>query len=98
MMFKPQHCGLYFTRDHVIQARRDQDLEPFRSAFLYLRDREQQGAQAALWYGLRYCFDSEDKSGELAIAALERYINEPIIEDMTYLDTVAQTLMLAQAF
>ncbi|HVU11503.1 MAG TPA: alginate lyase family protein [Phototrophicaceae bacterium] len=98
MMFKPQHCGLYFTPDHIAQARRDQDAEPFRSAFLYLLDREQQGAEAAQWYGLRYRFANDDQAGELTIAALERYVSEPVIEDMTYLDTVAQTMMLAQAF
>ncbi len=97
-MFKPQHCGLYFTQDHIHQARRGQDSEPFRSAFLYLRDREQQGAAAAQWYGLRYRFEDDEDAGELAIAALERWIAEPIAEDMTYLDVVAQTMMLAQGF
>ncbi|MFN8562512.1 MAG: alginate lyase family protein [Anaerolineae bacterium] len=97
-MFKPLHCGLYFTFDHVGQARRERDSEPFRSAYQYLREREQQGAQAAQWYGLRYRFDADDDAGELAIAALERYMGEPLIEDMTYLDAVAQTMMLAQAF
>lgn len=97
-MFKPLHCGLYFTDDHVRQARRERDSEPFRGAYLYLREREQQGPNAVQWYGLRYLFDSDDRAGELAIAALERYMNEPLIEDITYLDAVAQTMMLAQAF
>ena len=97
-MFKPQHCGLFFTENHVGQARRDRDSEPFRMAYLYLHDREQQGADAAQWNGLRYRFEGDENAGEIAIAALERYISEPMIEDMTYLDVVAQTMMLAQAF
>ena len=97
-MFKPLHCGLYFTYDHVGQARRERDSEPFRSAFQYLREREQQGPQAAQWYGLRYRLDADEYAGELAIAALERYISEPLTEDITYLDAVAQTMMLGQAF
>ncbi|MCC6804894.1 MAG: alginate lyase family protein [Anaerolineae bacterium] len=97
-MFKPLHCGLYFTFDHVGQARRDRDSEPFRSAYLYLRERDQRGPQAALWYGLRYRFDADEHAGELAVAELERFIDELATEDMTYLDAVAQTMMLAQAF
>ncbi len=97
-MFKPQHCGLFFTSEHVEQARRERDSEPYRSAFLYLRDREQRGPEAAQWYGLRYRFEDDDDAGEVAIAALERSIDEPLTEDITYLDAVAQTMMLAQAF
>lgn len=97
-MFKPPHYGLYFTSDHVGQAQRARDMEPFQSAFLYLRDREQQGAQTAQWHGLRYQFEADEHAGELAIAALERYLFEPLTEDIPYLDAVAQTMMLAQAF
>ncbi|MEP7290868.1 MAG: alginate lyase family protein [Chloroflexota bacterium] len=98
MMFKPQHCGLYFTFDHVNQARRERDSEPFRSALLYLRDREQRGADAAQWNGLRYRVEADERAGEQAIATLEDCISEALTEDMTYLDTVAQTMTLAQAF
>jgi Alginate lyase len=97
-MFKPQHVGLFFTQDHIGQARREQDSEPFRTAFLYLRDREQQGSEATLWNGLRYRFSSDEAAGETAVAALQRFINEPLTDDVTYLDTVGQTIMLAQAF
>ena len=97
-MFKPQHCGLFFTQDHIGQARRERDSEPFRAAFIYLLDREQQGADAAQWNGLRYRFLGDEKAGETAVAALERFIDEPLTDDVTYLDTVGQTIMLAQAF
>jgi hypothetical protein len=97
-MFKPLHCGLYFTPDHVAQARRDRDHEPFRSAFLYLRDREQRGAEAAAWNGLRYRFEADELAGAQAIADLEDCIGDPLTEDMTYLDTIGQTMALGQAF
>src|SRR5215204_1476333 len=97
-MFKPLHCGLYFTPDHVAQARRDRDHEPFRSALLYLRDREQRGAEAAAWNGLRYRFEADELAGAQAIADLEDCIADPLTEDMTYLDTIGQALALAQAF
>ncbi|MEO8395039.1 MAG: DUF1998 domain-containing protein, partial [Chloroflexota bacterium] len=69
-MFKPQHCGLYFTNDHIGQARREQDSEPFRSAFLFLRDREQQGAEAAQWNAFRYRFQGDEDAGEKAVDML----------------------------
>ncbi len=97
-MFKPQHCGLYFTFDHVNQARRERDSEPFRSAFLYLRDREQRGAEAAQWNGLRYRFEADEYAGEKAIETLNECISEPVPEDMTFLDAIGQTMTLAQAF
>ena len=97
-MFKPLHCGLYFSFDHVNQARRERDNEPFLSAFLYLRDREQRGAEAAQWNGLRYRFDVDEIAGERAIATLEECIAEPLTEDITYLDAIGQTMTLAQAF
>lgn len=97
-MFIPQHIGLYFTSEHIEQARREHDSEPFRSAFLYLRDREQQGADAAQWNGYRYRFDLDRRAGEDAIDQLQRCIEDPLTEDMTYLDTVAQNILLAQSF
>jgi hypothetical protein len=97
-MFNPQHCGLYFTQDHVRQARRERDNEPFLSAYLYLHDREQRGAESAQWQGLRYRFENDEAAGESAIATLEQCIEEPLTEDMTYLDAVGQTMMLAQSF
>lgn len=92
------HCGLYFTEAHVQQAQRERGSEPLRSAFLYLHEREQRGAEAAQWHGFRYRFENDENAGELAVERLETCIDEPLTEDMTYLDTVAQTLMLAQSF
>lgn len=97
-MFKPLHCGLYFTPEHVAQARRERDTEPFRSAFIYLREREQKGAEQAQWNGLRYRFESDEQAGDRAIDDLESCIADPLTEDMTYLDTIGQTMTLAQAF
>ncbi len=93
-----KHCGLFFSEAHIEQAHRQRHSEPFQSAFLYLHDREQDGAAAAQWYGLRCRFNDDEDAGAIALAALEKYIDQPLSEDITYLDTVGQTLMLAQSF
>jgi hypothetical protein len=98
MTFRPQHVGIYFTQEHIEIARRERDREPFRGAYLYLNDREQSGSTAALWYALRYRFNMDERAGELALDPLQRHIDAPISEDVTYLDAVAETLMLTQAF
>jgi hypothetical protein len=98
MTFRPQHVGLYFTQEHIAAAQRDRDREPFRSAFLMLADREQAGVEAALWGGLRYRFVQDERAGENAAQALMRAIDVPPSDDLTYLDSVAQTITLVQAF
>jgi hypothetical protein len=97
-MFKPNHCGLYFTETHIQQAQRNRDREPFLSAFLYLHDREQRGAAAAQWHALRYRFEDDSNAGETAVGELDNAIAAPITDDLTYLDAVAETMMLAQSF
>lgn len=92
------HCGLYFTPEHIEQARRERNQEPFLSAWLYLRDREQSGAAEARWCGLRYRFSDDHEAGESAIHALEKFTNNEKSEANTYLDAVFETLVLAQTF
>ncbi len=92
------HCGLYFTEEHVRQAQRGRDSEPQLSAYLFLREREQRGIAAAQWYGLRYRFDDNADAGERAVEKLADCIDEPLSDDLPYLDTIAETLMLAQSF
>lgn len=98
MTFRPQHVGLYFTQEHVAAARRDRDREPLRASYLMLSDREQTGAEMAQWGGLRYRFNEDERAGEKAAQTLMQCIDAPLSEDMTYLDSVAQTIMLAQTF
>jgi hypothetical protein len=97
-MFNPQHYGLYFNHEHVAQVRRARDQEPFRSAVLYLHDREQRGFDEGQWLGLRYRFESDEAAGAEAVAALESCIVEPFTDDVTYLDAIGQMMALAQGF
>lgn len=97
-MFTPQHCGLYFTQEHIRQAQHERGSEPYLSAFLYLHDREQQGAAAAQWLGLRYRFEADEHAGTAAVTTLIGCIDEPLTADLTYLDAVAETMLLAQSF
>ncbi len=92
------HCGLYFTEEHVRQAQGARDSEPYLSAYLFLHEREQRGIAAAQWYGLRYSFDDNADAGERAVEKLADCIDEPLSDDLPYLDGIAETLMLAQSF
>lgn len=98
MTFRPQHVGLYFTQEHIVAARRDRDREPFRAAYLMLNDREQTDAQAANWGAFRYRFNMDERAGKLAIEALMKAIDAPLSDDVTYLHSVAETIMLTQSF
>lgn len=93
-----QHYGLYFTPEHIQLARRERNQEPFLSAWLYLRDREQSGAAEAQWCGLRYrCSDDHD-AGEAAIRLLEKFTDDERSTANTYLEAIFETLILAQTF
>ena len=98
MTFRPQHVGLYFTHEHITAARRDRDRDPLRAAYLMLNDREQSGTEVALWGAFRYRFNEDERAGEIAAEALMRAIDVQPSDDLTYLDTVAQTIMFVQAF
>jgi hypothetical protein len=93
-----QHCGLYFTPEHIQLAQRERNQEPFLSGWMYLRDREQNGAAGAQWSGLRYRFSDDYKAGESAIHALDKFTDNAQSEAQTYLDAIFETLVLAQAF
>lgn len=92
------HFGLYFTAEHIQLAQRERDQEPFLSAWLYLRDREQNGAAEAQWNGLRYRFSDDLEAGEAAILALERLTVDDHSTTNTYLEAVFETLVLAQTY
>lgn len=92
------HCGLYFSSEHIQLAQRERNQEPFLSAWMYLRDREQSGATEALWSGLRYRFGGDEKAAEAAVRTLIKYTDSQHSQANTYLDAIFETLALAQAF
>ena len=68
-----QHFGLYFTPEHVQNAHKNSEREPFPAAWAYLRESDiQPGTLAAVqWNGLRYRFDDDQKAGEQAVIDLQ---------------------------
>lgn len=72
-MFTPQHYGLYFTPDHVKQARDRREVEPLRSAWALLGQSRQSGLlELAQWCGLNYRFNEDAETGERAVNILRQ--------------------------
>ncbi len=94
-MFTPRHCGLYFSTEHVQRARSAPAGEPQAEALAHLRTHPD---DSPLYGGFAWRFLDDADAGEMAIARIERAVESPLSEDMPYLETVAQTLMLGHAF
>ncbi len=93
-----QHCGLYFTPEHIQQARHQREQEPYPAAWKLL------GAYLpanplvlAQLQGLRYRFSDDAQSGEQAVEILQ---NDPftVESNQSYLETVAALVTQAQIF
>ncbi len=94
-MFKPQHCGLYFTSEQVQTARKQRDREPFASAWQLLHDSEQDGdLPGAQWLGLRALFAEDDAAGWRALPLLLAALSAPI--EQGYHEELAIALALGQ--
>jgi Alginate lyase len=97
-MFKPQHTGIYFTDEHIQQAQKNRESEPYLSAWARLRDMpESDRLTTAQLNALRYRFESDDDAGEKTVDLL-RGGDINIGEDTIYIEAVAVTLALAQCF
>lgn len=92
------HYGLFFSPEQVKIAQHERNQEPFLSAWMYLRDREQAGVAETQWCALRYRLSDDRSAGESAIRGLEKYSDNSQSQANTYLDAVFETLMLAQTF
>jgi hypothetical protein len=68
-MFNPQHYGIYFTDEHIQQARSRREHEPFQAAWAMLRGQQQTDPLAD---SLRYKFDEDVKAGEKTVEVLRR--------------------------
>jgi hypothetical protein len=65
------HCGLFFTDEHIQQARQMREREPFKTAWTFLLQQEQTGALAsAQSNALRYRFNDDLIAGKQAVRAL----------------------------
>jgi len=98
MMTTIEHCGLFFTREHIEAARRERDREPLREAWAYLAQREQTGLQAAQWWGLRALFSDDRAAGAQAVDLVRDCIDDDLISGRSFLEAVMSAVTLAQAF
>ncbi|MEQ8678039.1 MAG: alginate lyase family protein [Aggregatilineales bacterium] len=95
-MFSPHHFGLYFTSQQVKNAHKHKDREPFKTAWVTLRDTNPlDPLQALLWNGLRYRFDGKVDAGEFTVSQLENHLATHA-DDVSVWNALAQTLLLAQ--
>ncbi|MEO8609643.1 MAG: alginate lyase family protein [Chloroflexota bacterium] len=95
-----QHFGLYFTHEHVQNARKNQEREPFQAAWAYLSKQDiQPGTLAAIqWNGLRYRFDENAPAGEQAVIDLQTGIGLDVDGSQSDFDALAAAITLAQCF
>lgn len=98
MIMTIEHCGLFFTREHIEVARRERDRDPLRDAWAYLAQREQTGLAAAQWYGLRALFTDDATAGAEAVEVVRDCIDEDIITGQSFLEAVMSAVTLAQSF
>src|SRR5262245_11098432 len=92
LMFKPQHAGIYFTDEHIQQAQKNRDSEPYAAAWARLHEMsEADGLIAAQLNGLRYRFEGNDDAGEKTVDLL-RHGDINIGEDTIYIEAVAVAL------
>jgi hypothetical protein len=95
-----QHFGLYFTPQHVQNARKHRDSEPFLSAWAYLEQRVvHSGSLAAVqWNGLRFRFDDDAQAGEQAVIDLQDGVGLDIDGSLSDFDALSGGITLAQCF
>jgi hypothetical protein len=95
-----QHFGLYFTLEHVQNARKNRDREPFQTAWALLGEQAMQpGTLAAIqWNGLRYRFEDNLEAGEQAVIDLQTGIGLDVDGSLSDFDALASVITLAQCF
>jgi hypothetical protein len=96
-IMKSQHFGLFFTGQHVQQARKNRDRAPFQAAWALLDDQQPSGdLAAAQWGGLRCRFNDDSDAGAPTVVFLRQGIL--LEESAPYLEILATTLVHIQCF
>jgi hypothetical protein len=86
-----QHCGLYFSDDHVLVARKNKKRSPLNTAWDDLLNREPSDAlSGTLWQAFRYRFNANLAAGERVVNALNTTTDMP--------SATPDVLALLQAF
>lgn len=93
-----EHCGLYFTRAQIEQARQQREAEPAAAAWGLLDTYPAANAlvQAQL-NGLRYRFADNMQAGEQAVEGLHQ-LNPAAGTDKPFIEQVASVVVQAQIF
>ena len=104
-MFSPEHCGLYFTNEHIDRARKHRNHPPFKDAWNMLLNTEKTAPLAALqWAGLRYRFNEDVDAGAVALPILNgdmfsAAMRENLLGGTTeFRDVVCGIVALSQCF
>lgn len=104
-MLNPEHCGLYFTKKHILRARKYRSHLPYSDAWNMLLNTEQTVPLAVLqWGGLRYRFDDNVDAGEEVLPNLNadmftNAIHESLLGGTTeFRDVVCGVVALSHCF
>lgn len=93
------HYGLYFTPDHVQQARDYRKRSPFARAWDALHATatppQMDVIGGVVWHGLRWRFDDDSEAGEQAVGNLEAGLTQINRTDILPFDRVVRAVALA---
>src|SRR5258707_14264866 len=96
-----QHCGLYFTPDHIQVAHENVNREPFQSAWLYLSTQslndDSINDSDLILQAFRYRLNSNRDAGEQVVQALQSGYGLNLDSYSTYFDALVTGVVLAQA-
>ena len=96
-----QHCGLYFTPDHIQIAHEHVSHEPFQSAWLYLSTQptsdDGMNDSDLILQAFRYRLSSNHDAGEQVIHALQSGYGLNLDSYPTYFDALVTGVTLAHA-
>lgn len=92
-----QHCGLYFTPDHIQAAHEHAKREPFQTAWNFLNKWEGQNPLDVLIIdAFRYRLASEKSAGQQVVATLQSRFGFDLSAYSTYFDALLTAITLAQ--
>ncbi len=96
-----QHCGLYFTPDHIQAAHENVNREPIQSAWMFLSTQDVNDSvmndSELILHAYRYKLTSNGDSGEQVIRALQSGYGLDLNRYTTYFDALVTGVTLAHA-
>ncbi len=98
MVAKMNHGGLYFTSEQVREAIHHREREPFKTAFDRMNADAFTGSAAVVRAGFLWKFTQNAEAGAAALYPLQTLTAETPAPDRSLIDTISETVALAQAF